>query len=241
MDDLVSEWKLDGNTNDSWGSVNGTNSGATLASDCISGQCYSFNGAAGTPQYIDLTTSTLLDVSSKTIGVWFNSVNGGESHKTIIGRAHYNGPNDSEGYDLWLNSSNILYATVGDGTANFINATQGGVIVSGKWFYAVMTHNAIATTNNLKLYINGIMYDQKNVTGYSPFLHATSIGRQSSYDYYYFLGKIDEVRYYKVALSTFQIQQNYFAGLNKLFAKNQITNQEYGERLVGLTKDYAEN
>ncbi|MFA5013018.1 MAG: LamG-like jellyroll fold domain-containing protein [Candidatus Paceibacterota bacterium] len=234
MDDLVSDWKLDGNTNDSWGSVNGTNNGATLTSDCISGQCYSFNGAAGAPQYVDLTTSTSLDTSSKTIGVWFNSVNGGEAHKTIVGRAHYNGPNDSEGYDLWLNSANVIYATVGDGTANFINASQGSVVVPGKWFYAIMTHNASATTNNLKLYINGIMYDQKSVTGYTPFLHATALGRQSSYDYYYFLGKIDEVRYYDAAIPISQIQQNYYVGLNKLYAKQNIDNAEYQQRIASL-------
>lgn len=233
----VSEWKLDGNANDSWGTNNGAVTGATLSSDCVSGQCYNFNGVAGTPHCIDLTTSTSLDTNSKTIGVWFNSTNGGEAHKTIIGRAHYNGPNDSEGYDLWLTNTNALYATVGDGTANFINAAQAGVIVPGRWFYVTMIHDYNSTTNNLKLYINGIMYDQKSVTGYSPFVHATSLGRQSSYDYYYFLGKIDEARYYNTALTTSQIQENYYLGLNKLFKNQGIALEEYAQRL----KEFAKN
>jgi prepilin-type N-terminal cleavage/methylation domain-containing protein len=235
----VSEWKLNGNANDSWGSNNGTIVSATLStSDCVSEQCYSFSGVVGSPQYINLTNTTTLDTNSKTIGVWFN-VSGGDAHRTIIGRGFYNGPNDSRGYDIWLTSSNALYATVGDGTANFVNAAKSGIIVPGKWFYVTMTHDYNSTTNNLKLYINGVMHNQQNVTGYSPYTNYTSLGRESSYDYYYFQGKIDEAKYYNTALITFQIQDNYYSGLNNLLTNNEIDTREYVQRVVELRNNLA--
>jgi prepilin-type N-terminal cleavage/methylation domain-containing protein len=44
---LVSEWKLDGNANDSWGSNNGTPTSVSYEAEanCVSGQCASFGGS----------------------------------------------------------------------------------------------------------------------------------------------------------------------------------------------------
>jgi hypothetical protein len=55
-------------------------------------------------------------------------------------------------------------------------------------------------------------------------------------------GLIDDVRIFNAAMPTSQIQQNYFAGLNKLFAKNQITQSDHNQRLVNLSvNNFAEN
>jgi len=47
-----------------------------------------------------------------------------------------------------------------------------------------------------------------------------------------FSGLIDEVRIYATALTSTQIESQYYAGLNKLLAKGQITEQEYRQRLA---------
>jgi prepilin-type N-terminal cleavage/methylation domain-containing protein len=79
---LVSEWKLDGNTNDSWGSNNGTwhGSGGTIASEasaylseseCISGQCMKFDGV---DDYIVINNANLpINNTSYNISFWVNS------------------------------------------------------------------------------------------------------------------------------------------------------------------------
>ena len=236
MSNLVSEWKFDVDANDSWGTHNGTITGATFNSSCVSNNCLLFNGVIGTPNGVSISGSVSeLDTLSKTIGVWINPVNGGESHKTILGKFHWNGGGDQEGYDIWLNG-NTLYGTVADSTRNYVHSSQSGVISSGKWFYVVMTHDNYSTIDNLKLYINGILYDKKSVSGYYPSSLTLGIGRQSGYDYHYFLGKIDEVRYYNAAMPTSQIKEQYYAGLNSLLANGNITSKDYSERINSVAE-----
>jgi hypothetical protein len=55
------------------------------------------------------------------------------------------------------------------------------------------------------------------------------------------MGSIDEVRLYNEAMPTSQIQQMYFAGLNKLFTKNQITQTDYNQRLSELLTNFVKN
>jgi len=50
-----------------------------------------------------------------------------------------------------------------------------------------------------------------------------------------FKGLIDDVRIYNTALSTSQIKQEYIAGLNSLLANNNISKEEYDQRLNSLS------
>jgi len=45
---------------------------------------------------------------------------------------------------------------------------------------------------------------------------------------------MDDVRIYNAAVPASQIQQNYYAGLNWLLVKNQISGKDYGQRLAFL-------
>jgi hypothetical protein len=67
-----------------------------------------------------------------------------------------------------------------------------------------------------------------------------SIGRlavdSASYE---FIGLIDDVRIFNAAIPISQIQQNYFVGLNKLFANNKINQTDYQQRLAELSNNYA--
>jgi uncharacterized membrane protein len=47
-----------------------------------------------------------------------------------------------------------------------------------------------------------------------------------------FRGVIDEVWIYNEAISSFQIRENYYAGLKRLLAKGEINEEEYQEKLV---------
>ncbi|MFA5432586.1 MAG: LamG-like jellyroll fold domain-containing protein [Candidatus Paceibacterota bacterium] len=240
MINLISEWKFDNDASDSWGDNDGTITGAVSNSDCVYDKCLSFAGAIGAPQHVTITSASSyasLDTPSKTVGVWFNPVSGGEAQKSIVGKFHWNGTNSEQGYDIYLNSSSTsVYAAVADATKNRVGVGQSGIVVPGKWFYVVMTHDNSITVNNLKLYINGVLYDYKSVTGYSAatFL-PLSMGRESYYNYFYYLGKIDEVRYYNAVVSGFKIKEYYYSGLNMLFAEGKITQAEYQQRVRELT------
>jgi hypothetical protein len=45
-------------------------------------------------------------------------------------------------------------------------------------------------------------------------------------------GFIDEVRIYATDLTASQIESQYYAGLDRLLAEGQISEQEYGQRLL---------
>ena len=49
-------------------------------------------------------------------------------------------------------------------------------------------------------------------------------------------GLIDDVRIYKAALTAAQIKQEYIAGLNSLLANNNISKEEYDQRLNSLAQ-----
>jgi len=50
----------------------------------------------------------------------------------------------------------------------------------------------------------------------------------------YFNGLIDDIRIYNQAISTSEINQNYFVGINKLLKNNGIALDEFNQRLVEL-------
>lgn len=45
---------------------------------------------------------------------------------------------------------------------------------------------------------------------------------------------MDDVRIYNVAMSTSQIKEQYYSGLNSLLASGNINKEEYKQRLVNL-------
>jgi len=54
-----------------------------------------------------------------------------------------------------------------------------------------------------------------------------------------FNGLIDDVRIYNQAISTSEIQNNYFIGINKLLKDQGITLNEFNQRLVELKNNIA--
>ena len=50
---------------------------------------------------------------------------------------------------------------------------------------------------------------------------------------------IDDIRIYNVSLTASAVREQYAAGLDKLLASGQITNQDYQQRLADLDSTYA--
>ena len=222
--DMVSRWKLDENTNDSWGSNNGIPAVITYGL----GYDGTINGAAvfdGTG-YIDCSNNDNLNPNFITDSIWIKTNN------TIAG--DYNFLSRSSAYLLRLN---VAYP----GKARFI------LYINGGWRYSNLSnnrvdddlwHNIVGTYdgNNIGLYIDGIKQgvDTTYIGTINTIANSTYIGARAAASER-FIGLLDEARIYNAALSSSQIKQNYIAGLNLLFAGGNISKKEYNERIDQLS------
>jgi len=221
---MVSRWKLDGNTNDSWGSNNGIPATITYGlgyDGTISGAAI-FDGVS----YIDCSTNSNLNPSFITDSVWIKTNN------TIAG--DYNFVSRNSAYLLRINASD-------PGKARLI------LYINGGWRYSNLSsnrvddnlwHNIVGTYdgNNIGLYVDGVKQGTDaiyvgaiNTIGNGTYIGARAVGSER------FTGSLDDARIYNAALSSSQIKQNYIAGLNSLFAGGNILKKEYNERIDQLS------
>jgi len=242
MGNLVSEWRLDGNANDSWsGGNNGTWYGAgggsnttanyRPAAECVSGQCLNFDG---TDDYVDCGDSNSLKiVTSLTLTVWIKTT---ATNKYIIGKSMWT---NDHGYYVYIDGSQKARMSIDDGVNPRMFAQSLSSVGDNNWHY--ITGTFIPSTN-VKIYIDGNIEKTESVG--VPVQPADVLTFRIGFDPNgqagtYFAGLMDDIRVYNAAVPTSQIQQNYFVGLNKLFAKNQITQSDYHSRIANLTNNYA--
>jgi len=96
----------------------------------------------------------------------------------------------------------------------------------GKWQHIAAVFDGV--NNQMKAYKDGVEKDSRNISdpgdvqNTSNFYIASYNGTQG-----YFDGFVDEVRIYATALSSAQIKSQYYTSLERLFAKGQISQEEY--------------
>ncbi|MFA5013034.1 MAG: LamG-like jellyroll fold domain-containing protein [Candidatus Paceibacterota bacterium] len=254
INDLTSEWKLDNgsgttatdswsggnsgtltgfaNTTAGWGDTN--TSGWMSSSNCISGTCLKFDGI---DDYINCGSGSNLDITEKiTISFWFKALSLGSTRGIISKMIYVNGTN-KQGYFIRFSTSSSL----GFSTQN--NVLTDGFVSSitpfslNKWYHIVETFDS----GTMKIHIDGALNNQTINQTY-PLAAATTFKIGSTYGgSENFSGVIDDIRVFSAAIPTSQIQQMYFAGLNKLFAKQIINVSGYQQRLAELVIDYAKN
>ena len=230
MLNLVSEWKLDGNGTDSWGSNNGTITGATtLTADCVYGSCLSFDGN----DYVTVPASSSLDITGyMTLAAWAK-VSDKTATTTIVSKT------ESGAYNLLLNNTGYPSQVAGYIHVNGNYAVPRfsiSHINNGEWFYLVSTYDG----STCKIYLNGQQMNSVPITG--------SIGI-SAVDFYigaeaassgattpFFTGSIDDVRIYNAAIPASQIEEQYYAGLNSLLGNGKLNAEEYSQRIALMEK-----
>jgi prepilin-type N-terminal cleavage/methylation domain-containing protein len=227
---LVSEWKLDGNTNDSWGSNNGTwhgsGSGAITSeaylpeSQCISGQCMEFDGI---DDYIDCGNSSSVNITDEiTLSAWVK-IDDLTVTNCIVSK--YQGTPYSWQFCFTSSLGIYFYADT-----SIVFESGANSIEKDKWYNVVVNYKS--DTSQGKLYLNSIPKDE---TANIDTLNANNlnliIGARSDSKDYPFDGAMDEIQMYNALISETAIKQNYLSGLNNLYAKGLITEEEYGNRL----------
>ena len=229
---LVSEWTFDNASNpgeDTWGNNNGTVNGATyvpkLDNRCVYGGCYSFDVG----DYITCGNSRELDLTKEiTATAWIHLNDYAETYH-IVSKYH------SASYGTWYlstgstNTKKLRYTFI-DQNMGYREGESSRDIPLKEWaFVGWSFNNGVA-----KLYIDGYKesFGNYNVNMVSNSVNAVvNIGRSSMY------GLIDDVRIYNNALTTSQIKEQYITGLNSLLANNNISKEEYDQRIESLAKN----
>ncbi|MDD4531227.1 MAG: prepilin-type N-terminal cleavage/methylation domain-containing protein [Candidatus Pacebacteria bacterium] len=236
MLNLISEWRLEENVNDSWsggndgvwyGSSAGANTSANYrpSSECVSGQCLNFDG---TDDFINCGTKTSLDIVDEfTLSAWIKA-SVLKSERILY---HY-GPVANRGYYLSVNDSGIMHGAVWGTSLRTIAGSKK--ITNGSWHHTVITRN---NSGVVSLYVDASL-DATPISGAG----GTLVNEENLYigqDYVggaRLNGTIDEVRIYGAAVPSSQIKEQYYAGLNNLLSSGNISNAEYQSRLSTISK-----
>ena len=210
----VAYYPFNGNANDAVGTLNGTVSGAILATDRFgnASTAFRFDGA---DDNIDLSNSNVIrPTATLTIGAWFNLENaaGAIAGRQIISCTENAGYQIA--YDKALNAF-VLYVRR-NGGYGFVQ-TPAAPYLTG-WHYIVGTFDGRFT----RLYMDGVQVgvDDAGATFSIQYFGGvkTYIGAEASDPIatgvpidinYYWQGRIDEVKIYNTALTAPQILQEY--------------------------------
>jgi hypothetical protein len=156
-----------------------------------------------------------------TIEYWVKYISGGE-----FGLA--------KGWNEWRFFSNPLNIyNMRDG--GYSNWATGWSYSNNIWYHIVWTNTGSAEY----LYVNGEMKASRNVSGVLTSIGNLYIGGYPGGNN--FGGFIDDVRVYSAPLSLSEIRQNYFSGMEKLYASGQITDEDRRQRLTETNLNYATN
>ena len=247
---LVSEYKLEGNSNDSWGTYNGTNNGATSISNCVFQSCLSFDG---NNDYVDLGDYDDLplfwfDNKNWSIFAWIK-VNTHNSESCIYALR----TGADQDFRIGIDASNKAYITWVSSPAHpaYSRTTSVASLNDQKWHYV----GAKRYGDIIVLYIDGLVVGTDSTVGIfditgNGWFSRWSIGAyregccttwEAGYWAKFFNGLIDEVVVYNASLSQSQTQEDYFLGVNNLFKNNGMDSIEYNQRLSQLKNNLINN
>jgi hypothetical protein len=150
---LAGWWKLDNNGLDSSGNqLNGTVVGATPTTDEFGNNnyAYSFAGTSGTPNYIAIPSSTLINsgtsYSQKTVAFYFNTTN--NSTTQVL----WQEGDSSNGLSIYITGGDIDANAWGSYSKSWGPVTLSVPISANTWYYFAAE---IYTGGGWEIYING--------------------------------------------------------------------------------------
>lgn len=202
---LIGWWRFnsDGDVTDYSGTGNTlTNNGATWTESGKYGGAYNFDAVT---DYLGVssTTHNLSSSDPYTISVWVKPNN--TSNKTVLNL----GTDGSSGsYMGFLNvgaGQTVEYAMRQNFNGDWLGVTSVATVSSSTWSHVVITNDR----TNLRIYINGALSNTQALGSYGTYTAVFNlfVGKNLWGDY--FNGGIDDLQFYKRALSTGEIQSLY--------------------------------
>lgn len=213
-DNLVSVWKLDNNSLDSYGANNGVNISVvyntSVFKENISG---SFDG---TSSYISFGDPASLKTGNASISAWVYP-DAAPSSRTVYARRI-----DATTYlQLAFINANQLSFGVAGGGSNCVGETSA-YSWTGTWSHVVGTYSG----TNLSIYINGTIVNSTTcaVIPWTGGAGEATIGRLGLQALFYWDGVLDEVYYWNRSLTYTEVNNLWNAGIGRFFPFSATTN-----------------
>jgi hypothetical protein len=230
LSSLVGKWSFDEATgtiaHDTSGNHHdGTINGATHlpAFDCRVFRCLGFDGVDDSVSVGSLGISN--DNQPFSIVAWVNpdasTINDGLVHEIVTQGATPNGFGNGQYFNRFTlidsNGPSSLYFEIG-ATQTYSAAKQTSPILqAGKWNFVAVTYDGTRTPAGMKIYVNAIEQPTtlagSGFTGNAIPRDQWSFGAQSSETthFYFYNGKIDNVKIYSCALNKIEVRQTFHA------------------------------
>jgi len=219
---IYSVYKAENNTNDSFGSRNGTPMGGLTYTTGKSGQAFNFNG---TTSYIDMGDVMDVGTSSWSYSMWFNATNTFFT-QTLFGKTIAAGVRGR----IWgaIDNYKLVIGFDADAANVIIVETPALSVLSNTWYHAVFI---LDRNDKLKLYLNGSLVSlttingTNNVTPYTATNYNTNnpfrIGAYTASDnttaFQFYVGKIDEFNIWNRAITSTEATELYNSGTGKFY------------------------
>ena len=227
LTNLVSYWKLDGNSADSLALNNGTDTSITYGTSYGKiNQGALFNG---TSSYISLGTQSALSLQSNmSISVWINvnTLPASGSLNNILSK--YSNQTNAGGYDLRLynnSGTQVIEFIVSTGTA-IASALYVYTLSLNTWYHLVATNDGTTST----LYLNGTSVATATIGNPGPSTNSTpNIGCLDLVGSFerFFNGDIDEVGVWSRALTSTEVTTLYNGGAGLSYPFSSPTNTSF--------------
>jgi len=140
-----------------------------------------------------------------TISAWVNPSGTQGSYSRILAKNWF--------YYLYITATNYVTLGFQDGSPSVGMLTSASSLTNGSWQHIVGTYDRDVSSNNQKIYINGVLSSQRTGTGVIPNNLSTTltVGAHSPVSYGFMNGSLDDVRLYNRALSAEEIKAIYEA------------------------------
>ena len=242
LTNLVSEWKFNGNANDSWGINNGTVSSATLTSNgCVRDSCYSFDG---TDDIISFGNDASLSMRTgdHTVSIWvkFNTPLSSIDYETVI-YCGASGAAGDKGY--WIRrelGTNRIWGGLNDGSTTRVGGylSASGSAVANTWYHLVVLFDR---DDSAKAYFNAVQAGSFVISTRPGDIQNTDSLKMGAYisTMHRLNGYIDEAKIYHSIISSQLINQEYYSGINNLLVNNEIDDDNFMQRLADLRNNLA--
>lgn len=209
---LVAYYKLDGNSNDSVGSNNGSDTGITYGSSYGKiGQGALFNGTSSKIVIGTSSTFNFERTDSFSISAWVNTTtfNNGPILSKLVNSGSYNG------YEVLVVGGNIVFLMNNTDPSNGISVSAtSNTMSTGSWYHVVVTYSGTSLASGVKMYVNGSLCSQSvnfdNLSASILSSVAPQIGARPSGNVTN--GDLDEIGIWSRALSADEVSQLYNGG-----------------------------
>lgn len=200
---LVAYWRMEGNSNDSKGSANGTDTAITYSlANGKYGQGAGFNGSSSKIVF----TNKIIPMGAKTISFWLKTSNVNYQDLLTNGRWDIDGVYGTSA--IINNTGKALFILRSNTNTTSISTTIN--VADGVLRMISFTWDGTTNANAAKVYINGIL-DKQGTYSITETTTPTNNLRMGSNigDIYYLNGSLDDVSIFSRALTTDEVLTLY--------------------------------